>query len=536
MSEPDITPLARRLAEQNNVDWRRLQGSGDGGKIVERDVLDFLARVMAGEEAVDPTPEPLPDGMEAWPDQDMASVRQGVGEAATLGELRQEIGSAVRDEAPAVDEDVFLFDDEPAAAQAATGPTASAGDAVPAVADDLDDLLVSGDEPLPVDDAGRDDDASDLGALAGQADLDAFAAEAPAGAPEVDWGHGIELGDPSPAPAAAAPDIWGEPAVASEDDVDLFSDVASNGADGQDGGAAGYDDADLWAEPSAHGVAAARDPWTDEPTAGQEASPYDAWAAETRGPTASAAQVDAAEPSATEPAAEDSLSTEPAPAAEGFSAEPVAAAEPSAAGPEAAEPSAEPEPEPTVREAVEEPLVGAVAGVESLPLARLRTVLRRHVDVSALASAQLAVSQELGHEEPLGAAAFVLRAVAKAAADVGVGTGQVALAAFGDGLTLRRVDRAATRPFAELVADLSGPGSEEDEAGLVVADLSGLDVDEVVLDVDLPVVSLGRILYDNQRGGYRSTLTLAGDLPAEAGARLLSRVAELLDSPVRLVM
>ena len=66
MSEPDITALARRLAEQNNVDWRGLDGTGEGGRIVERDVLDYLARVMAGEEALDPTPEPLPDGMEAW--------------------------------------------------------------------------------------------------------------------------------------------------------------------------------------------------------------------------------------------------------------------------------------------------------------------------------------------------------------------------------------------------------------------------------------------------------------------------------------
>ena len=67
--DPDIAPLARRLAEENNVDWRRLQGSGSDGRIVERDVLDFLARVMAGDEAVDPTPEPLPDGMEAWPEE-----------------------------------------------------------------------------------------------------------------------------------------------------------------------------------------------------------------------------------------------------------------------------------------------------------------------------------------------------------------------------------------------------------------------------------------------------------------------------------
>src|SRR5690606_32351506 len=180
VSEPDITALARRLAEQNNVDWRRLKGSGEGGRIVERDVLDYLARVMAGEEAVDPTPEPLPEGMEAWPGQDMAAVRQGVGEAATLGELRQEIGSAVRDEGGAeVGEDVFLFEDEPAAVSEAAPATAAAPEPAP-VGDDLDDLLVSGDELLPAEEGA-----------AGQADVDAFAsAAAPADEPQ--WGRSEE--------------------------------------------------------------------------------------------------------------------------------------------------------------------------------------------------------------------------------------------------------------------------------------------------------------------------------------------------------
>ncbi len=66
----DIAPLAKRLAEENNVDWRSLKGSGHDGRIVERDVLDYLARVMAGEADVDPTPEPVPEGMDAWPDAD----------------------------------------------------------------------------------------------------------------------------------------------------------------------------------------------------------------------------------------------------------------------------------------------------------------------------------------------------------------------------------------------------------------------------------------------------------------------------------
>jgi pyruvate/2-oxoglutarate dehydrogenase complex dihydrolipoamide acyltransferase (E2) component len=74
VSEPEIARLARNLAEQNNVDWRRLSGTGPGGLILERDVLDFLARVMAGEEALDPTPEPLPDGMDEWPEVHADSV------------------------------------------------------------------------------------------------------------------------------------------------------------------------------------------------------------------------------------------------------------------------------------------------------------------------------------------------------------------------------------------------------------------------------------------------------------------------------
>lgn len=68
--EPDIAPLAKRLAEENNVSWQQLNGSGANGKIVERDVLEYLARVMAGEEALNPTPEPVPEGMEAWPEED----------------------------------------------------------------------------------------------------------------------------------------------------------------------------------------------------------------------------------------------------------------------------------------------------------------------------------------------------------------------------------------------------------------------------------------------------------------------------------
>ena len=69
MTELSISPLARRIAEENNVDWRALEGSDAGGGVNERDVLNYLEGVMLGTKPVDPTPEPLPEGMSAWAEE-----------------------------------------------------------------------------------------------------------------------------------------------------------------------------------------------------------------------------------------------------------------------------------------------------------------------------------------------------------------------------------------------------------------------------------------------------------------------------------
>ncbi len=138
MNESGISPLAKRLAEENNVNWQHLKGSGDSGKVVERDVLEYLARVMAGEEDTNPTAEPLPDGMEAWPEDDIAAFSQEqtatkVSAATsddaiefadedlifeddfstTDGDALQAQGSQPSaGEEASIDEDIFLFDDE----------------------------------------------------------------------------------------------------------------------------------------------------------------------------------------------------------------------------------------------------------------------------------------------------------------------------------------------------------------------------------------------------------------------------------------
>lgn len=89
MSEPQITPLARRLAEENGIDWRQLSGSGPEGTIVERDILAFLAKVMAGEVDLPPMPEitstpaATPENIRDFAQAQAILEREGVG----LGDL-----------------------------------------------------------------------------------------------------------------------------------------------------------------------------------------------------------------------------------------------------------------------------------------------------------------------------------------------------------------------------------------------------------------------------------------------------------------
>lgn len=628
MSEPDISTLARRLAEQNNVDWRALSGSGPEGKVVERDVLDFLARVMAGEEATDPTPEPLPAGMDAWPDQDLDGLRADVGEAGTLGDLRGELGrSALPDEPAAagdpvgevsddvfgdiesvpfgsaaasvgaavdgetesadratetaggeVDEDIFLFDDEetePLPGAAAAGWSASetagasgAGDMQMEAAGDLDDLLVAGDEFDQDDDLGEAEAGTDLGSpysaetvtepltepdfgnqtgaefgaletvgfeqdegdedgfglgladepmdLAAASSATALTDGATQESDDV-WGSGISLGDDrssfgtSSGSVDDASDLWGAPAETEETADDLWSTASDSTA------------TDESAEQLVSG-ATEPPPAAEEPVPEEPAPATASWGAADDDLTASVDVAADVLPDDLAPAGfgSDEIGTDDI-GAEQIEADEIVSADIGAADIGAADIGAE--------EGVEPVMFAA-----DLPVSRSATILRRHIDLSALASSQLSVGNELGYDEPLAVAPFLLRAVAKAAATIEVPAEHVALAQLGDGLTLRRVRDSAERSFSSLVSELAEEAVIEDEPQLVAADLSALDLDEALLDLDVPVVTLGRILYDNQRGAYRSTLTLTGELKPDLGARLLARVAELLDAPVRLVL
>ncbi|WP_027881465.1 E3 binding domain-containing protein [Meiothermus rufus] len=86
MSETKITPLARRLAEENGINWRQIQGTGPDGTVVERDILAFLAKVMAGEVNLPPAPEEVPPASNTILDMTQAQAvlqKEGI----QLGEL-----------------------------------------------------------------------------------------------------------------------------------------------------------------------------------------------------------------------------------------------------------------------------------------------------------------------------------------------------------------------------------------------------------------------------------------------------------------
>jgi resuscitation-promoting factor RpfA len=573
VSQPEISPLARRLAEENNVDWRDLHGSGAGGKVVERDVLEYLARVMAGEEDIDPTPEPVPEGMEAWPEDDVQAFQheirashQNVG----LQEIQQELSASDRlshgpaepsleggvvppvDEVPstpaspaadAISEDIFLFDDD-------EDETVSADEigwrtsAAPPSEEVEDGLLVEGDDSA-IWDAGDED-------LGGGDELWATESEErPEPLPDVfGAADGAEQPERVTGPALFDEGVGGEADAsapvedgASELEMPPLGDL---GVDGDAGVASAETMEHRWPveadEPVVEDEAFAAEGWDVEEPGGRT----DDLAGGFEPPREITEAGDGAAFEANEESAEAPVEAWAEPRSDVPGSDvPEREAEVEPRATESDVPASAPEPPPATpplseRVAAASDAASSVPG--ELPLVTYGTLLRRHVDVTALAGAQLAVGLELGDSEPLSPAPFLLRAAAKAVADGGWGDGRVAMVGWDEAGSLRvsEVGDAAGVAFVELARALSstayGAAADAPGAALAVADMSALDVDEAVLNVKAPLLTLGRILYDNQRGSYRSTLSLAGDVPPERGAQLLARVAELLDAPVRLLV
>ncbi|HEX7002992.1 MAG TPA: E3 binding domain-containing protein [Trueperaceae bacterium] len=594
MAEVDISPLAKRLAEENNVNWRALSGSGEDGRIVERDVLDYLARVMAGEEAPDPTPEPLPDGMQAWPDG-----------APPTGGTAAEASRDERSSAPSGgDDDLLEVESADAGSPGGSSDDWSQGEwgaddwgAAPANESGEDDDVFSGLNDLGGD-AGREDDEGgfDFGGaddhrsfefgrenegqaygLAGDSgeggdfdfgtessDDDRSVFDTSSMEPPIDEGIFV-FDDEEPVQSGAAPESAPNPAAAepepaagargsepaqetrSAEVADDFDFVAEGTEDeaGEEG-EAGYDERTVGA---AAGSDTEHTPWEG----------MGATAAEVEDDVATAERAGEshwtpAEPGAMELASSDAPWT--AVAQEEFETAPRMPAEASEYDFLDTADGALPE---GVRIEEDEYRVvrsGAAAGpavttaVEATGAAptdpdRSRSargltgggiVLRREVDVTALIEASQALASELDGEPSL--AAFLLRAAARAGnpwplAAMGQEVGVARLS--DDGIAITVVPQAGTMPFRDLIVASSGGPDGSGEPALAVADVSQLGIDEAVLDVGSPVLTIGRVL-DSVGGRLHATLTLSGVDAPESGSKFLGRVAELLAAPVRIVL
>lgn len=564
MSESSITPLAQRLAEENNVNWESLHGSGPEGRIIERDVLEYLARVMAGEEDLNPTPEPLPDGLESWDsfsalqETDSWQARSQVdGDAAAVEAVADPIAvdalvaEAGQDSAEAdfeLSDDIFLFDDadEPAA---------------PALSlqfddDDSFDLLGGTPEPaseadddkagLLDDDFYEDDFLTDLALEDGELDTPEVA--------DVDLSGFGMLGD---APAATGmhddsdllddsyddSNLWTRGAASEQDSgwrteavtepqhrslTDyLQDDTPAEGHSLQFGLEAADDDAELDLLTGYSDLGATDELLTTDESFEVDFSELAAAGQEDAVTAAAAVEADSAPPVA---------ESDTAPVAFAHEAELDAAP---AAFAHEAEATADAEPVPPL----------APLPVAELPLVSHGALLRRHADLTLLVQARQAAGVELRQGEPVSSLPFLLRASARSAhlltdsepaADLVTGAALIT----DRGVQVELVSDAADGSFAELIRLLANSGesaagqeqTDGSSAAVIACDMSQLELDEAVLHLGSPLLTLGRILSDSEQGTYHSTLTLSGTFDVAAGARFLQAVSELLASPVRLLI
>jgi hypothetical protein len=169
------------------------------------------------------------------------------------------------------------------------------------------------------------------------------------------------------------------------------------------------------------------------------------------------------------------------------------------------------------------------------PLARVRTVVRRHVDLGGLLALQRAAALESGREQ-VSAAAVLLVAVRRAAERLEFGAPGVALPGTDGGVVaVVPAGQGIAEIAAELAAAAQGGRASDEAADLWIADLSGLGVDEAILDGDVPQLTLGRVLSDEEDGSLHGTLTFAGEHDLAHAAGFLARVADLVEEPLRLL-
>ncbi|PTA68865.1 E3 binding domain-containing protein [Deinococcus arcticus] len=483
-----IAPLAKVLAEANGIDWQKIHGSGAGGQIVEQDILNYLSRVMSGEEDPPDTPVDLPppdwNGEEvpsaamlnqAGMNADMLS-RAGVDTDLTAFVEQTRTGSPEVPATPApsnLDEDTeFELDDEPEVTPAAAAP-APMPEPIPApVAPMPEPVMPVAAAPMPEPTpAPVTPPPAAPAAAGGLSSLLSRLYQKPA-QPEV---APVATPEPTPEPAAPAPVAPAPEPAAPVVATPMPEPVAAQ------------------AEPAFTPEPVQPEPMQPEPAQPvPQPEPTPAPVVETPGPVFSTPAVAPPEPTAPTPA-----EPEPAPMPE-----PVAAQ---------AQPAFTPEPAATPV-----PMPAAPSGTPAGSV-WFGAYLRRSADVAALHDLRAQVSRALSSDLPLGL--LVARAAQRHADTLGLSS----VALDGQGRT-HTVGSGSLRD-AVAALDTNFDGTPD----LLVVDAAALDLDDLHYPQTV-TLSVGR-----SEGG-RATLSLNGDVDTGRAAQFLAQVAGTLEQPILLVL
>ncbi len=551
MDDVKISPLAKRLAEENSIDWRVIHGTGPEGRVIERDILTYLAKVMSGEAELPKQPDVSePPPLAGVPEMGMMPALDSMGlsgASATLAREGVDLSSMLSDP-------VFNTPSVPAtpSAPAFNAATSSAPMVVSEQADtdDLGDL----------DDAIFDLDLSDLSdepVTASATDSMAFDVPPPvqaesfvdadATAAQSDFEPELIVTDAAPVKSPALetmPPLESSPSVPDSFDLgfnpqvnqpaldlslDAHSDLSLDTHSDLSPDTPSLDavpslDSDLVAPVMDFSLTSAVEDapafdltLTAEPDHMPEAvsSMPEPQISDLSGPDFTPSQASDAQSFLTAPS---TPVVEPiAPAAEPVASVPMTPAPEVALTAAVAAASLTP--------AATEPSTAASGVAASSAVARdffKVSVLRRSFRAQALQDAAKQLEHTLGHAP---VAAFLARASGRAQ--------------YSGSLALGRLDgehlSSAIMPplegsFRELTRAVSNAFFGGSSADLTVLDASDLGVDDLVLPAAGALLSLGRT-HDGL-----ATLTLSGTFNPTTGAAFLERVAALLENPVGLLV
>jgi hypothetical protein len=531
MDNVKISPLAKRLAEENSIDWRLISGTGPEGRVIERDILNYLAKIMSGDadlptiaDVSEPDPGPGAD-FGAMPGLD--GVSNLAGASASLAkegvDLSALLGSAPPSPSVPPVSSMPDFDAVPSFEPPAFTPPSFDPPAMPSVAESSSSMPSFEAEPLSAGAAVAANDEFDDAIF--DLDLDALDDEKPAVAAALEPVHVEPVhvepvhSEPVVEPVHVEPvHVEPEPAIQPQVPMPDMSEVAPIALEA--------DPIPAVVVPEVPAVPAFE--FTPEPVLEPVAEP-----------------VVAPEPIHVEPVVEPVAEPEPVfapePVVPGFQPGYGAVAVGAAAIAATAAVTHQPTPEPVV--AVPAPVADPVAEPApwiatpaptptDLPTAVTATrdfftlsVLRRSFNPAALKDTLSSLSSAIdGSGVP--ANAFLARAASRAKLE---GADQIALARLEEGQLVTLNTPALEASFRDIVTGVANAGHAASHADLLVMDVANAS-DEIVVPVQGALLTLDGINSEH------ATLTLAGKYSAAAGSGFLERVAASLENPLHLMI